>query len=86
MKVAKILDQMNARVAQVGIQFVQIGDNEGATAYLQRLDDDLAKQGIRDIVDTTLPEGKDLDLVKILIGAVNRRVDNKDSQSLVPPH
>jgi len=85
-KVAKILDQMNARVAQVGIQFVQIGDNEGATAYLQRLDDDLAKQGIRDIVDTTLPEGKDLDLVKILIGAVNRRVDNKDSQSLVPPH
>ncbi|KAF8068090.1 hypothetical protein FPV67DRAFT_1171788 [Lyophyllum atratum] len=82
-KAAKALDQRNARVAQLGIQFVQIGDDEGATAYLRRLDDELTKQGVRDIVDTTLPEGRDLDLVKILIGAVNRRVDNKGSEALL---
>ncbi|GLB38867.1 putative von willebrand factor [Lyophyllum shimeji] len=83
---AQALDRRNARVAQVGVQFVQIGDDEGATAYLQRLDDELTKQGVRDMVDTTLPEkGQELDLVKILIGAVNRRVDNnlKGSRALV---
>jgi len=81
-KYAKALDAKNARVAQMGIQFVQIGDDPDATAFLKKLDDDLPRHGIRDIVDTTHAKGK-LDLVKILLGAINRRVDNKGSVAVI---
>lgn len=37
--VAKKLDNLNAPLAQVGIQFVQIGDDPAATEYLESLDD-----------------------------------------------
>ncbi|TFK43865.1 hypothetical protein BDQ12DRAFT_675689 [Crucibulum laeve] len=77
---AKRLDQMNAPLSQVGIQFVQIGNLPEATAYLQELDDALkGKYGMRDIVDTTPYHGK-LDgdeLVKALTGGINRRMDRK---------
>ncbi|THH28419.1 hypothetical protein EUX98_g5769 [Antrodiella citrinella] len=78
---------------QVGIQIVQLGDNPDATEFLRRLDDDLPTEyGCRDIVDTTPYNGQELNekrLLKILIGAVNGRIDRiqnseleSDSQSL----
>ncbi|KAG5635853.1 hypothetical protein H0H81_009861 [Sphagnurus paluster] len=85
LRTASVLDGLHARTAQLGIQFVQIGDDVRARAYLQMLDDGLAQYGVRDIVDTTLSgdgDGLDMDLVKILVGAVNRRVDNRGSQVL----
>ncbi|RDB27109.1 hypothetical protein Hypma_004624 [Hypsizygus marmoreus] len=83
-EVAEKLDAQNASPTQIGIQFVQIGDAEGATEYLEKLDNDLkVKHGIRDMVDTTLSEPEeDLDIVKILVGAINRRVDVKGSAVL----
>ncbi|XHG07365.1 hypothetical protein AWENTII_010516 [Aspergillus wentii] len=54
--VAKKLDMYEAEPWQVGIQFFQIGDDEGARSYLQELDDELGKktrnEKLRDIVDT----------------------------------
>ncbi|KZT50428.1 hypothetical protein CALCODRAFT_504746 [Calocera cornea HHB12733] len=78
---ARRLDAQNFPLSQVGIQFVQLGDDPEATEVLQHLDDGLGKAyGIRDIVDwTLLPEGR-LDagvLTKILLGGINRRVDGK---------
>ncbi|ESK86707.1 von willebrand factor [Moniliophthora roreri MCA 2997] len=79
---ARKLDSLNARLTQVGIQFVQIGDDEGATRFLEHLDNDLKKeQGVRDIVDTTPSENsKSLDVTKALLGAINRRIDDKGSK------
>jgi hypothetical protein len=77
-QVAKRLDEKYLPITQVGIQFVQIGDDRSATRYLQELDDGLSKRHkIRDIVDTT-PYNGALDgrsLLKILLGGINRRVD-----------
>ncbi|KAJ6615585.1 hypothetical protein B0H10DRAFT_2040034 [Mycena sp. CBHHK59/15] len=70
---------------QVGIQFVQIGNDDAATKALKALDDDLHKAGnIRDIVDTTpyaklnpvTAEG----LIKVLLGGINRRIDEQNNQ------
>uniref|UniRef100_A0A0W0FSZ7 VWFA domain-containing protein n=1 Tax=Moniliophthora roreri TaxID=221103 RepID=A0A0W0FSZ7_MONRR len=78
---ARRLDAKNFPLSQVGIQFVQIGKSAGAAQYLRELDDNLvSRYHIRDIVDTTKYIGKDLSadaLVKILLGGINRRVDNK---------
>ncbi|KAF7300249.1 hypothetical protein MKEN_01349000 [Mycena kentingensis (nom. inval.)] len=66
--------------AQLGVQFIQIGNSADATRYLKELDDDLASaHGIPDFVDTT-PYGKlhpvTADgIIKCLLGGVNRRVD-----------
>ncbi len=44
------------RPYQLGIQFIQVGDDPDATAFLMELDDDLkAESGVRDIVDTSGP-------------------------------
>ncbi|KAJ7937032.1 hypothetical protein B0H13DRAFT_1588674, partial [Mycena leptocephala] len=65
---------------QLGIQFVQIGNDSRATKALKELDDDLQKErGIRDIVDT-VPYSKlnpltSEGLIKVLLGAINRKVD-----------
>lgn len=81
---ARELDRLNAPLNQVGIQFVQIGDDEAVTEYLEALDDALSKEyNIRDIVDTTPYTGKDLtgdELLKILLGAVNKRLDRMKNQ------
>ncbi|KAH9933451.1 uncharacterized protein B0H18DRAFT_983761 [Fomitopsis serialis] len=67
---------------QLGIQFVQIGDDPDATEALKELDDGLEqKHGIRDIVDTTVynpnqPTFRTETLVKILHGAVHNALDN----------
>ncbi|TFK66969.1 hypothetical protein BDN72DRAFT_125427 [Pluteus cervinus] len=76
-KFAKKLDELNAPIAQVGIQFVQIGNDHNAKWFLQQLDDTLkSTHKIRDMVDTTVNEGPGkLDLIKVLVGGINRRVD-----------
>jgi len=85
--VAKELENLNAPRAYLGIQFVQIGTDKAATAFLKKLDDDLKGSGDnqvdRDIVDTVPYTGKKLtgeELVKILIGAINKRIDGKKSK------
>ncbi|KAK0484881.1 hypothetical protein IW261DRAFT_1459213 [Armillaria novae-zelandiae] len=82
-RAAKRLDKLHAPQVQIGIQFVQIGHSVSATRFLQSLDDDLIhKYNIRDIVDTTPARtGRDLntnDMIKILTGGINRRVDNQE--------
>ncbi|KAK0194268.1 hypothetical protein F5146DRAFT_926217, partial [Armillaria mellea] len=84
-RAAKRLDKLHAPQVQIGIQFVQIGHSVSATKFLQSLDDDLMhKHNIRDIVDTTPAQaGRDLstnDMIKILTGGINRRVDNQDKR------
>ena len=48
---ARQLDEMKAPAAQIGIQFVQIGEDESARKYLRRLDNELANQDppVRDV-------------------------------------
>lgn len=84
---ARRLDRGNLPVSQVGIQFVQVGDDPRATESLRELDDEIAKEyGIRDMVDTTPYSGGPLDcelLIKILLGGINRRVDKKGASSVL---
>ncbi|TFY83838.1 hypothetical protein EWM64_g161 [Hericium alpestre] len=76
------LDMANVPARQLGIQFVQIGDDPGATEALNQLDDGLASMsGLRDMVDTTTfnpndPLFRTESLVKILLGAVDNALDN----------
>ena len=52
---AKKLDKLDAPPYQVGVQFFQVGNEEGAKEALEELDDELSslvEGGIRDIVDT----------------------------------
>jgi len=85
--IAKRLDAQNFPLAQLGIQFVQIGSDSGATAYLTELDDELSKEhGVRDIVDTTPFAGGRLSaevIIKILLGGINRRVDKQGGKSVL---
>jgi len=80
---AKRLDARNFPLSQVGIQFVQIGTDRFATYFLRELDDELTSHHhIRDMVDTTpySPDKGQLstrDVIKILIGGINRRIDKK---------
>ena len=52
---ARELDRLRAPSAQIGIQFVQIGEDEKARKYLKRLDDDLKRQ-VPPIRDVSLSE------------------------------
>jgi len=78
---AKRLDAGNWPIGQVGIQFVQVGTNRHASEHLRELDDELStKYGIRDMVDTMPYDGRPFDtdiLIKVLLGAINRRYDEK---------
>jgi uncharacterized protein YegL len=52
---AKKLDKLDAPPFQVGVQFFQVGNEEGAKEALEQLDDELSTMvegGVRDIVDT----------------------------------
>jgi hypothetical protein len=52
---AKKLDKLDAPPFQVGVQFFQVGNEEGAKEALEELDDELSnlvEGGVRDIVDT----------------------------------
>lgn len=83
---AKRLDADKWPLAQVGIQFVQIGNSSRATKFLVELDDNLKQSHqIRDIVDTTPYIGQ-LNaemLIKILLGGINRRVDTKGGAAVM---
>lgn len=82
------LDEVKAKSYQVGIQFVQIGDDPRARRDLQELDDGLAQarsdRKMRDIVDTVPWKGssngaftKDY-LLKVVLGSVNKRLDRRE--------
>lgn len=75
---AKRLDDMHAPLTQLGVQFIQIGNDAEATAALQELDDEL--QGVRDMVDTTPYQGQITSdfIVKVALGSINRRIDRQN--------
>jgi hypothetical protein len=81
---AKKLDRMDAPAWQCGIQFFQVGQSNAARQYLKYLDDNLCDRNgreIRDMVDTvpwTGENGNVLNadgILKVVLGAVNRRLD-----------
>ena len=81
--IAKQLDEIEADGQQIGVQFLQVGDDAGASESLRVLDDDLKeKHGCRDFVDTQRfvkggeAFGKDL-VLKTVLGAVHRKWDRK---------
>ena len=82
----KKLDKLDAPPWQVGIQFFQVGEESGAAEALQELDDGIAPLcGGRDIVDTVPWKSQDGGstglnadgILKVVLGAVNRRLDRK---------
>ncbi|KAF5024241.1 hypothetical protein F66182_3698 [Fusarium sp. NRRL 66182] len=86
---AKKLDRMEAPPHQVGIQFFQVGSEPGAARALRELDDDLAGQGIRDMVDTATWSSAASDnsraltadgILKVVLGAVVRRLDRRSAR------
>ncbi|KAL8687068.1 MAG: hypothetical protein Q9218_006654 [Villophora microphyllina] len=88
---ARKLDRMDAPAWQVGIQFFQVGAEQGAAEALRELDDGLAEQGeVRDMVDTVpFRNGQGLTgdgVLKCVLGAVHRRWDRKrlSAESLMP--
>ncbi|KAG8763520.1 hypothetical protein FRC12_008520 [Ceratobasidium sp. 428] len=76
---ARRLDAGRFPLAQVGIQFIQVGDDRRARKALERLDEELGRMhDIRDIVDTRPYTGSKLTsdlLIAMLLGGVNKRVD-----------
>lgn len=77
---AKKLDDMDADLTQVGIQFFQIGDDVSATEALRELDDALGDmKDVRDMVDTVPWRGslQGDQMLKVVLGAVNKRLDRK---------
>ncbi|WPH03353.1 Hypothetical protein R9X50_00623200 [Acrodontium crateriforme] len=89
---AKKLDKLDAPAWQIGVQFFQVGRDAEAKRHLQQLDDELADiagdDELRDIVDTvpfTGAEGTYLTgdgILKVVLGAVNRRLDRKKTKNL----
>ena len=89
---AKKLDKLDAPAWQVGVQFFQVGRDEEAKRHLKQLDDELAEiagdDELRDIVDTVPFKGEDGSkltaegILKVVLGAVNRRLDRKKSKDL----
>lgn len=61
------------RDSELGVTFVQIGRDAGATRFLKLLDDELTKAGAKfDIVDTvTMDDMEDMGLTDVLLGAIN---------------
>ncbi|KAI1811005.1 hypothetical protein GGS20DRAFT_139569 [Poronia punctata] len=87
---ARKLDALEAPYYQVGVQFFQVGQDPGAAAALTTLDnclgDVVRDQELRDMVDCITY--KELDkrgqpplsvdtVLKVVLGAVNKRLDNK---------
>ena len=59
--------------AQLAVQFIQIGNDPTASAFLKRLDDDLEKRGAKfDIVDAkTADDLENMSITDVLLAAVN---------------
>jgi len=66
---------------QLGVQFIQIGNDREATKFLKSLDDELKSNSSRrrDIVDTTPYQGSVTTefLIKALLGGINKRIDHQ---------
>lgn len=84
---AKEMDERKMPSKQVGLQLVQVGDDAEAKTFLKGLDNDIQKQsgipGLRDWVDTH-PFDPDVPLTmkivkKIVLGGINRRMDNSEA-------
>ena len=82
---AKQLDKLEVPAWQVGIQFFQVGHEQGAAEALKELDDGLVGLGgVRDIVDTVPWNGSTgsglngMGIMKVVLGAVTRRLDRKE--------
>lgn len=58
---------------ELGIVFLQVGKDNGASAFLKKLDDELVSQGAKfDIVDTkTFEEINNMALIDVFLGALN---------------
>ncbi|KAI9782815.1 MAG: hypothetical protein M1839_004566 [Geoglossum umbratile] len=80
---ARKLDELDAPAWQIGVQFFQVGDEPGAAEALKKLDDGLSKrESVRDMVDTVPFSGGGLTsdgILKVVLGAVNRRLDRKQT-------
>jgi len=78
---ARRLDEGRYPLAQIGIQFLQVGNDSAATSALIALDDELNKvHKVRDMVDTTTYAGMQLStsaITKALLGGINRRLDRQ---------
>jgi len=88
---AKKLDKLDAAPYQIGVQFFQVGNEEGAKEALEELDDHLGDEvdgGVRDIVDTvTWTGGRSSSdggigltgdgILKAVLGAVVKRLDRR---------
>ncbi|KAJ1308347.1 hypothetical protein OPQ81_004057 [Rhizoctonia solani] len=76
---ARRLDAGQFSLTQVGIQFIQVGNDKSASKALKELDSHLQEDyNVRDIVDTRPFNGKKLTsevLIAMLLGGINRRVD-----------
>ncbi|KAK1689043.1 hypothetical protein BDP55DRAFT_427216 [Colletotrichum godetiae] len=70
-----------SEIRPVTIQFVQFGDNKKAGERLRRLDDDLAKYGCPDLIDTEHAEG---DLYKMFLGSLCPDIDRTLRYSIGP--
>ncbi|RYO88357.1 hypothetical protein DL764_008734 [Monosporascus ibericus] len=94
-RAAAQLDRLDAPPYQVGIQFFQVGNEPGAAEALRRLDDDLKGRAVaaggtlRDMVDTVTFDATDgtgapaltsEGILKTVLGAVNRRIDNQPTR------
>lgn len=75
---ARRLDAGQFSLTQVGIQFIQVGNDKRASKALHELDTHLSESNdIRDIVDTRPYKSKltpEL-LIAMLLGGINRRID-----------
>lgn len=85
---AKKLDRLEAPPYQVGVQFFQVGNEQGAREALQELDDglgELVEGGVRDMVDTVAWSETDRNsrtltsesILKVVLGSVVRRLDRR---------
>jgi hypothetical protein len=88
---AKKLDKLDAPPFQVGVQFFQVGNEEGAKEALEELDDELSnlvEGGVRDIVDTVTWTGgvsasgggvglTGDSILKAVLGSVVKRLDRR---------
>ncbi|KAH6914685.1 hypothetical protein BKA70DRAFT_1180175 [Coprinopsis sp. MPI-PUGE-AT-0042] len=81
MDLAQKLYDLRAPQAQIGFQFIQVGDDEQASRFLDELDGDGGFKIATDIVDTVkFHPGQRFDallLAKSLMGGINRRLDHK---------
>ncbi|OBT67124.1 hypothetical protein VE03_04418 [Pseudogymnoascus sp. 23342-1-I1] len=88
---AKKLDKLEAAPHQIGVQFFQVGNEEGAKEALSELDDGiqgLVRGGVRDMVDTCTWMGGPAEegaaprltgegMLKVCLGSVVKRLDRR---------